>query len=265
MASRIVLITGANTGLGLEIVRALYRSESSSTILCGSRSLDKASAALKALQADKPKNPQTTVEPIQIDIEDDNSINSAFDNVENTHGHIDCLVNNAGIALDQAFLAGKISQREAWDKAYSVNVTSTHVMTYKFAPLLIKSSDPRLIFIGSGTASLARQVALKSPIDHSPPKGWPKPIIGQCAYRTSKTALTMVMREWARILKEDGVRVFACSPGMLATNLGGSPEQLKAYGALDPSIGGGFVKDVIEGKRDADAGKAIDKTGVQDW
>lgn len=36
-------------------------------------------------------------------------------------------------------------------------------------------------------------------------------------------------------------------------------------GAIEPSIGGHFVKDVIEGKRDQDEGKVIRKDTVQDW
>jgi hypothetical protein len=36
-------------------------------------------------------------------------------------------------------------------------------------------------------------------------------------------------------------------------------------GAIDPAIGGNFVKDVVEGKRDGDVGKVIRKDGVQPW
>ena len=43
-----------------------------------------------------------------------------------------------------------------WDKTLSTNVTSQHVITWAFAPLLLASQaqTPRLIFISSGTASL---------------------------------------------------------------------------------------------------------------
>jgi hypothetical protein len=44
-----------------------------------------------------------------------------------------------------------------------------------------------------------------------------------------------------------------------------TPEQLKMAGALDPSVGGNFVKDVIEGKRDQDAGKIMRQNGIQPW
>jgi len=52
----------------------------------------------------------------------------------------------------------------------------------------------------------------------------------------------------------------------LATGLGGAgPEMMKRWGAGDPSIGGGFIKDVVEGQRDDDSGKVINKDGVQSW
>lgn len=96
MASKtIILITGANTGLGLETVRSLCRSSEAYTILLGGRSIDKATAAAKAAQEEYPKT-SSTIEPIQIDIEDDKSISNAFETVSNKYGHVDVLLNNAG-------------------------------------------------------------------------------------------------------------------------------------------------------------------------
>lgn len=59
--------------------------------------------------------------------------------------------------------------------------------------------------------------------------------------------------------------MWAVSPGFLATGLVGDPEIAKAMGAMDPSIGGEFVKDVIEGARDEDVGKVIQQDRVQPW
>lgn len=157
--------------------------------------------------------------------------------------------------------------REAWDKAYSLNTTSTRVMTMNFAPLLLKSSDPRLIFIASGVASLEKHYNQRSPMDQSPPKGWPKETLSLFGgYRCSKTGMNMLMREWPRILHSDGVKVWAVAPGLLATGLAGAgPEPLKKKGAAEPSVGALVVLGVIEGERDADVGKAVDRNGVQPW
>lgn len=50
---------------------------------------------------------------------------------------------------------------------------------------------------------------------------------------------------------------------MLATGLVGEPSFMRALGAPEPSVGGEFVKKVVEGERDADVGKVINKDGIQ--
>jgi NAD(P)-dependent dehydrogenase (short-subunit alcohol dehydrogenase family) len=91
----IVLITGGNTGIGYETVKALYASPQAHTILMGSRSLEKAKEAISTLQGEVTET-KSEVVSIQIDIEDDSSIENAFKEVESKYGHIDALVNNAG-------------------------------------------------------------------------------------------------------------------------------------------------------------------------
>ena len=97
--SSIILVTGGNTGLGLEIVKSLLRSSQTYTILLGGRSLDKATAAAKSAAAatEEEKGSKSTVEPIQIDIDDDESIKTCVESVERRWGRLDILVNNAGM------------------------------------------------------------------------------------------------------------------------------------------------------------------------
>ena len=94
--AKIVLVTGANTGIGWELVKALLQSSQPYRIFLGSRSIEKGEAAIKALQNDVP-NTNSTVELVQIDIESDDSINDAFEKVNAGPGYIDVLVNNAGL------------------------------------------------------------------------------------------------------------------------------------------------------------------------
>jgi NAD(P)-dependent dehydrogenase (short-subunit alcohol dehydrogenase family) len=158
-----------------------------------------------------------------------------------------------------------MTMREMWNKSWDVNTTGTYILTHTLMPLLLKSSDPRLIFITSGTSTLAEvgNAALK--MNQSPPKGWPKESFTITAYRSSKTGMNMMMREWCGILKEDGVKIWCISPGFLATGLGGNQEANKQMGAEDPTLGGNFVRDVVEGARDQDVGKVIRRGDVQPW
>ncbi|KAF2798130.1 NAD(P)-binding protein [Melanomma pulvis-pyrius CBS 109.77] len=269
-AKPIVLVTGGNTGIGYETVKALLQSPNPSTVLMGSRSLDKAKDAIQKLEAEVPGS-KSEVVALQIDIEDDKSIEESYKEVESKYGKVDTLVNNAGASYDSAArdTPGPVGLREAWDHSYSVNVTSTQVFTSTFIPLLLASSNPRLLFVTSGLSSLNNYSSGKIAAAQTAavPAGWPKPPEWNAiAYRSSKTALNMMMLDWARVLKADGVKVFAISPGFLATGLAGvGAETLRKFGAGDPSLGGIFIKDVVEGKRDADAGLVINSAGVQPW
>jgi NAD(P)-dependent dehydrogenase (short-subunit alcohol dehydrogenase family) len=93
--SSVVLITGGNTGIGYESVKALYASPQPHTILMGSRSLEKANDAISKIKGEILES-KSDVVPIQIDIEDDASIENAFKEIESKYGRLDSLVNNAG-------------------------------------------------------------------------------------------------------------------------------------------------------------------------
>ena len=96
----VVLITGANTGLGFEMIRALYGSDKSYEILVGGRSLVKAEQATNNVTRDFPSTP-SMLWPVQVDIEDDESIQRVFDHVQTKFGRLDALVNNAGEDTDE--------------------------------------------------------------------------------------------------------------------------------------------------------------------
>ncbi len=137
-------------------------------------------------------------------------------------------------------------------------------MTWTFMPLLLKSADPRLIFIaGLSNITKASENYVPTPPQ---PAGWPKEmdfeVIG---YRCSKIALNMMMVDWNHKLKEDGVRVCSVGPGFLASDLGNMKEKAKEMGCGHPSIGGQMLRSVVEGKRNTDVGKIVVKDGISQW
>lgn len=91
----IILITGANTGLGFETIKALCRSSKPYTILLGGRSIQKAEDAVQLANSEFP-NTQSSLAPIQVDIEEDDSISKAFEDISSTYRRVDVLINNAG-------------------------------------------------------------------------------------------------------------------------------------------------------------------------
>jgi hypothetical protein len=94
-ASKILFITGGNTGLGFETVKALCDSQTSYKILLGSRSLDKANAAIAEAEKLYP-NSKSTLTAVQVDVESDESISKAYESVSADYDHLDILINNAG-------------------------------------------------------------------------------------------------------------------------------------------------------------------------
>jgi NAD(P)-dependent dehydrogenase (short-subunit alcohol dehydrogenase family) len=164
-----------------------------------------------------------------------------------------------------------MSLRDCFNKAYDVNVSGTHVLTYTFIPLLLASktrspspspsSSPRLIFV-AGLSGLT--IASKHYFPTPPqPAGWPKIIeFETIGYRCSKTALNMLMLDWSFKLKEDGVMVWGVGPGFLATDLGGVRELTAKMGTDHPSVGGRLLRSVVEGERDGEVGKLISRHGI---
>nr|WHS04487.1 short-chain reductase/dehydrogenase [Phaeosphaeriaceae sp. CF-150626] len=270
----LIVITGANSGLGFEIAKALFARPEPCHILIGCRGyISRAEDAIHKLKKLSPGS-ASIAEPFVVDISSDESIAAAFTHIQEKFGYIDVLVNNAGADLDTAVSAGRLSKREAWNQAWDVNVTGTHLFTEACTPLLLasKSASPRLVFITSGLSSITEHANGSSPRYSLAPAGWPKPSTLFLGYRSTKSGLNMVATEWARVLRNDGVKVFNISPGFLNTGLGddrGTSERREkaAMGAIDPAIGGEFCADVVEGKIDEQAWppKVLRRTMVQPW
>ncbi|KAK4962977.1 hypothetical protein LTR10_000604 [Elasticomyces elasticus] len=261
-AKQILLITGGNTGIGYEVVKALYAASTPYEILMGSRKIENGEQAIEELKQEV-KESSSTVSVVQADVCSDESLEKLVSDIESKYGKLDVLINNAGAGFDGQIRDKKMSIREAFNASWDTNVSGTHVLTTLAMPLLIKSSNPRLLFVTSGTSSLIETELMEGihgRINAAPDAGWPKS--GQLnpltSYRSTKTGLNMLMKEWDRILRNDAVKVWAISPGFLATGLGGvGSDVLKKMGAQDPSVGGHFIKDVVEGKRDEYQGKIV--------
>ncbi|KAI0976529.1 hypothetical protein F4678DRAFT_413674 [Xylaria arbuscula] len=264
MATKVVLVTGATNGIGYEIVKAFLLSSNRYHIFMGSRSPEKGKVALQQIQDECPES-TSTVEMIQLDVTSDQSIEKVFEVVKNGPGYLDILVHNAGAGFDPEFVQGKISLRECFNRAYDVNVSGAQVLTWTLIPLLLKSPEPRVLFL----AGLSQMTQAAEEYFPTPPQpaGWPKKIdFETIGYRCSKTAMNMMMLDWNHKLREDGIKVFSVSPGFCATGLGGlGSDAMAAMGAVHPSEGGQRILAVAEGKRDEDAGRVLDKVGFLPW
>ena len=94
----IVLVTGANTGIGYEIVKTLYQSPTAYEIVLGGRTLSKVEEAREKISSLPSRS---TLSTLQVDISSDASIEAAVTSIQERHQGLDILINNAGMTLSQ--------------------------------------------------------------------------------------------------------------------------------------------------------------------
>lgn len=86
MASKVILTTGANRGIGFSIVQALAQRSSGLVLLVASRSKENANEAISQLQT---LGLEAEFQPIVLDVTNDDSIEAAVDEVKAKHGKLD--------------------------------------------------------------------------------------------------------------------------------------------------------------------------------
>lgn len=207
--------------------------------------------AVSELEAASPIGALSTV---QLDVTDDTSIKAAAAHVQEQFGRLDVLVNNAGVG-------GNISPdiRTRFQLCLETNVTGPAMVADAFRPLLLKSSNPYSIYVSSGASTLVRNAAAKPPRHEGIRNGG--------AYLVSKAALNMLAVVEAGEWGHEGLKVFVMSPGFVRSNLRGESEEARSgWGkAGDPAVSGQIVLDIVQGRRDADAGRFVHKDGVYPW
>ncbi|KAJ7464830.1 putative short chain dehydrogenase/reductase [Mycena galericulata] len=245
----IVLITGANQGVGFEVAKILVLHSPSYHVLVASRDPSRGANAVATLQA--LPNIKGTAELLTLDVTSKDSIAAAVSQVSSTHGRLDTLVNNAGIALPGP-------SADSARTIFETNVVSYIAVSEAFLPLLRNSAAPRLVFVSSSLGSLTHASDPKSP--YYRPEGM--------EYRAATAARNMIMNQyWVRLQQEEGKnwKVHGADPGLTVSNLTGDPDGLRARGAVEPEVGGERIACVVRGDRDADVGRVCGFYGVSPW
>jgi len=236
----IILVTGGNAGIGYEIVKSLSQSNPPNTyqILLGCRDVHKGEEAASSLGA--PIN----VNPIQLDIEDDQSIEQAFLAIQQIFGKLDVLINNAGSAAQH--MPKESTLRQKFDHTMSVNVTSQAVLTERFAPLLEKSKLPKVIFLSSTLGSIETTLQRERVY----PGIW---------YSSSKSALNALAVWVAK--SNPRWKVNAVCPGSRATAING----IEWTEETDPKLGAVRVGELVADGPEGVSGTYSDKDRTIPW
>jgi NAD(P)-dependent dehydrogenase (short-subunit alcohol dehydrogenase family) len=224
--SIVALVTGANRGIGLEVARQL--AQKGMTVIMGTRILEKGLAA-----AEKLPEGEGRVMPYQLDVTDSKSIDQLAKWVEQEFGHLEILVNNAGILYD-TWQRASTADLNVVQEAYATNTLGAWRVCQALLPLIRQSQSGRIVNVSSGAGSLASMGA------------------GTPAYSTSKAALNAFTRLLAAELEGTGILVNAVCPGWVATEMGGAGGRPVADGAAgivwaatlpDDGPTGGFFRD----------------------
>jgi NAD(P)-dependent dehydrogenase (short-subunit alcohol dehydrogenase family) len=193
------LVTGANRGIGLEIVKQLSRA-GILTVLA-SRNLEKGRAAAAKLASEGLEAPA-----VALDVTDGASIRAAIDEVIRLFGRLDVLVNNAGI-LEEGFTAEETSVLQVSPdlviRTYLTNAVGPLRLTQAVVPIMQKGGYGRIVNMSSGAGQLSDMSS-----------GFP-------AYRMSKAALNALTRTTAAELGPTPIKVNAMCPGWVRTDMGG--------------------------------------------
>jgi len=185
----VTLVTGGNKGLGYETARQLI--ERGHTVYIGARSAERGEAAAAELGA----------QSVRLEVTDDASVKSALDAIASREGHLDVLVNNAGIST-----TGDVSGQIALE-VFDTNAVGIIRVTQAALPLLERSDNPVVVNVSSALGSFWAVTNPERRQFHFP----------SIIYGSSKAAVSMLTVQYAKALPE--IRFNAVEPGFTATEL----------------------------------------------
>jgi NAD(P)-dependent dehydrogenase (short-subunit alcohol dehydrogenase family) len=199
---RVAVVTGANRGIGFETCRQLAKH--------GMKVVLTARDEIKGRDAaERLRREELDVDFLPLDVSDDASVRELASRIKTTYGHVDVLVNNAGIMIDgkagdEAAGTGVMQAKvETLRRTMEVNVYGALRVTQALLPLMPKDGA-RIVNVSSGMGQLGDMNG-----------GWP-------GYRISKTGLNALTRIFADELKQTGIRVNSICPGWVKTDMGGA-------------------------------------------
>ena len=234
-----ILITGSNSGLGLEFTKKFL--ERGDYVIASCRKPESA----YELRDIRENHAGRIIVP-QLDVSDEDSRNKLFKNVSSFLDKLDILINNAGVISGNLEYSPPLGElhNEDMTKVFLINSISPVYMVEKFLTLLKKSNNPKIINISSTSGSISKRT-----------RG------GGYSYSASKAALNMFTKNLSNDLRDEGIIVVALHPGWVKT---GFPYTENAPHMPEETVVG--MMEVIDSLEMKDTGKFIDWLGnEQPW
>jgi NAD(P)-dependent dehydrogenase (short-subunit alcohol dehydrogenase family) len=190
-----VLITGANRGIGLETSRQLARR--GFHVVIAARDDRTGRGAAQDINAGGGR-----ATFLALDVSSPDSVRAAAGAFSEVAGHLDVLINNAGVYPDQGLTVLTLP-RARLDQTFQTNTFGPLEVTQAFLPFLRKAAAARVINVSSGYGQLA---------------GLSPDVPSYCLSKLALNGLTIML---ARALEPERIAVNAMCPGWVRTDMGG--------------------------------------------
>lgn len=232
---RVVLITGCSTGFGRVTAEKLAREKYH--VYAAMRNVGGRNAEnVRELQA-LAERESLVLHPVELDVNDDASVDRAVDKVIQDAGHIDVLVNNAGLSIRGLTEAVTIEQMR---RVFETNVVAVQRMNRAVLPHMRSRGSGLLIHISSQAGRVV--------------------IPGFGIYGASKFALEALVESYHYELAGEGIDCISVQPGAYATAISQNADKAAdEVRALDYGPGGEIPKTLL-----ANLGKRRDPQEIAD-
>jgi NAD(P)-dependent dehydrogenase (short-subunit alcohol dehydrogenase family) len=205
------VVTGANSGIGLETARGLAREGMHVVMVC--RNKTKAEAAKLDIEAVVPA---ASLSIVLCDLSLQADVRRAATQIEAENQRLDLLVNNAGLMIRSRQVT-----TEGVEMMLAVNHVAPFLLTTQLLSLLQASAPARIVTVASG----AHKIGRLNLDDFQATRGYGP--FGLPRYSETKLMNVMFTRELARRTEGTGVTVNCLHPGAVATNLGSPSDSLQ--------------------------------------
>lgn len=223
LAGKAIVVTGANSGLGLEAVRQFILL-GAKTIILAVRTSSKGEEAVKYLRnhpSVQPVNPKPELKVMQLDLDDYQSVVGFADNVKKDLGTLDILLLN-GVVIIMNFQ----QSASGHERVMQVNFLSNALLALELLPLLEQTaakigSPTRLSWVGSQAQNLNSITKKPIPPDRSVLEYFDdkSKYASMQRYSDSKLLVSMFIQSLAKKVSSDSVIVNNLCPGLVATSI----------------------------------------------
>jgi NAD(P)-dependent dehydrogenase (short-subunit alcohol dehydrogenase family) len=201
---RVAIVTGANTGIGLETARMLALRGAEVVLAC--RSKEKGQAAVDSIRRE---NPSGSAQVELLDLSDLESVKAFSDTFMAARQRLDLLIDNAGVMVPPFSRT-----KQGFELQFGTNHLGHFALTLRLLPLLERTPGSRVVVVSSTAQNIGRIDFDDLNWERRSYKPWP-------AYGQSKLANMMFTLELSRRLAAAGSKVLvtAAHPGYTATDL----------------------------------------------